>query len=164
MSFFQSSKSRPTPGHRPPDVREGSRQRPDTEDDNDEPIAHRRAGESPDEKDSSSSRESRGRNDDDEHREGPHRDRQSTPRMPGSRAAKMAMQHLLALTGQQPESLSGLTPSEGGWKVTLDVVELERIPRTTDVMASYEIELDEEGELVGYRRLGRYYRNQVDER
>jgi hypothetical protein len=34
---------------------------------------------------------------------------------------------------------------------------------TTDVLASYEVTLDEEGELLGYRRDRRYYRNQTDQ-
>lgn len=86
------------------------------------------------------------------------------PKLPGSRAIRAAKEHLAELTGQMPEAVSGLTATpEGGWKVTLDVVELERIPQTTDVMASYEMELDGQGELVGYRRIRRYYRNQVDE-
>lgn len=89
---------------------------------------------------------------------GPH------PKLPGSKAVRMAKQHLAELTGQVAESVSGLTPTpDGGWKVILDLVELERIPQTTDVMASYELELDAQGELVGYRRISRYYRNQVDE-
>ncbi|MST33242.1 hypothetical protein GHK86_10985 [Acidimicrobiaceae bacterium USS-CC1] len=41
-------------------------------------------------------------------------------------------------------------------------VELERVPATTSVLASYEAELDEEGTLLGYGRLRRYYRNQAD--
>ena len=82
----------------------------------------------------------------------------------GARAIQYARQYLEEVIGQIPESVSGLTRSDGGWKVTLDVVELERVPRSTDVLASYEVELDEDGELIGYHRIGRFYRNQVDER
>ncbi|HXE51959.1 MAG TPA: gas vesicle protein [Tepidisphaeraceae bacterium] len=85
------------------------------------------------------------------------------PKMPGSQAIVRAREYLEALTGKSPEAISGLTPGKQGWKVTLDVVELERIPQTTDVLASYELELDDDGELVNYHRVGRYYRNQVDE-
>jgi hypothetical protein len=163
MSFFQSSKPRPAPAHRPPDERRAALGRRDQEDEDDQ--AEVRNSPEPDEQRPSRAMPARReRDEDDQGGNGSDEPRRSKPRLPGSRAAKMAMQHLQALTGQQPESLSGLTPSGSGWKVALDVVELERIPRSTDVMASYEIELDEEGELVGYRRLGRYYRNQVDER
>lgn len=85
------------------------------------------------------------------------------PKLPGSRAIQIARQHLMELTGQMAESVSGLVACDDGWKVRLDVVELERIPHTTDVLASYELQLDEQGELVGYQRVSRYYRNQVDQ-
>jgi Gas vesicle synthesis protein GvpO len=67
---------------------------------------------------------------------------------------------LAALTGREPESVSGIAPMEEGWQLTVDVIELERIPPSTNVTATYEAELDEQGNLVGYRRMGRYYRNQ----
>jgi hypothetical protein len=47
--------------------------------------------------------------------------------------------------------------------VTVQVVELSRIPNSTDVLGSYAVTLDKEGELVGYRRNRRYHRNQADE-
>lgn len=43
----------------------------------------------------------------------------------------------------------------------METVELERIPRTTDIMASYLVELDERGDLMSYERVQRYYRNQA---
>lgn len=103
--------------------------------------------------------------DDPDRADGGERRGQARPaKFSGAQAVKYARQSIAELTGQIPESVSGLTRSNGGWKVVLDIVELERVPRTTDVLASYEVELDEQGELVGYRRLGRFYRNQVDER
>ena len=93
-----------------------------------------------------------------------HVHKQAPAKFSGAQAVKCARQYIAELTGQIPESMSGLTRTDHGWKVTLDVVELERVPRTTDVLASYEIELDNEGELIGYHRTSRYYRNQVDER
>jgi Gas vesicle synthesis protein GvpO len=67
---------------------------------------------------------------------------------------------LAALTGREPESVSGITPMEEGWQLTVEVIELERVPPSTNITATYEAELDEQGNLVGYRRSGRYYRNQ----
>jgi hypothetical protein len=52
---------------------------------------------------------------------------------------------------------------EGAWQVTVQVVELERIPRSTDVLGAYVVELDGDGELAGYRRRRRYNRSQADE-
>jgi hypothetical protein len=68
------------------------------------------------------------------------------------------------MLGRPVESVMGLEPDDGnGWKVTLEVVELERIPRSTDVLGAYVISLDKGGELTGARRERRYYRNQADE-
>jgi Gas vesicle synthesis protein GvpO len=67
------------------------------------------------------------------------------------------------LTGFPPESVTGLQKDGDNWLVTVDVCELERIPNTTDVMATYMVELDEDGELVGYRRSRRFQRGQANE-
>ena len=48
--------------------------------------------------------------------------------------------------------------------MTVDVLELARIPNTTDVLGTYAVQLDESGTLRGYRRTGRFLRGQVDGR
>ncbi|KUH40003.1 gas vesicle protein [Streptomyces kanasensis] len=68
------------------------------------------------------------------------------------------------LTGQAPESVSSFQRTDDGWRLTVEVVELSRIPDTTSLLASYEVELDEEGELTGYRRVRRYERGKADDR
>jgi hypothetical protein len=69
-----------------------------------------------------------------------------------------------ALLGRPVESVLGVQRDEdGGWLVMVQAVELERIPRSTDVLGAYAVELDEEGDLVGYRRQRRYHRGQPDE-
>jgi len=67
------------------------------------------------------------------------------------------------LLGRPLESVLGVERSDDGWRVTVQVVELERIPRSTDVLGAYAVELDESGELIGYRRRRRYNRSQADE-
>ena len=68
------------------------------------------------------------------------------------------------LTGYDPEAVTGLAwDSEGEqWTVTVDVLELSRIPNTTDVMAAYAVQLDEQGILRGYRRTRRFLRGETD--
>ena len=47
--------------------------------------------------------------------------------------------------------------------VTLEVVELTRIPESTDVLASYEVELDDDGNASrATSAVRRYYRSQAD--
>jgi hypothetical protein len=79
-------------------------------------------------------------------------------------AAQMAMQQVQELTGRQPEGVTSVERSDAGWLVGVEVVEAHRIPNTTDILAVYEAELDESGELVSYRRVDRYPRGRGDER
>jgi Gas vesicle synthesis protein GvpO len=84
-------------------------------------------------------------------------------RISGSSAVEHAITHLTQFTGQPIEGVSSLNRTrDGGWRVVLEALELERIPRTTDILASYAVELDDHGELMGYERIHRYYRNDVD--
>ena len=72
-------------------------------------------------------------------------------------AARAAVQ-LLELTGKESEGVTGLNRDDDGWTVEVEVVEVRRIPNTTDVLAVYEVRTDEHGNLLGYRRLRRYAR------
>jgi hypothetical protein len=42
--------------------------------------------------------------------------------------------------------------------VQVEVLELRRVPNTTDVLAVYEVSVDRDGDLEGYTRLHRYVR------
>ena len=72
--------------------------------------------------------------------------------------AAAAASQLRDLSGKEPEGISGLERTDDGWKVEVEVVELRRIPATTDVIAAYEVTVDADGLLQGYRRLRRYSR------
>jgi hypothetical protein len=53
--------------------------------------------------------------------------------------------------------------TEDGWSVQIEVLELRRVPTTTDLLALYEVRTDGRGELTGYRRLRRYARGAADD-
>lgn len=78
------------------------------------------------------------------------------------RVADRAREFLQELSGADVESVSGLDRTPSGWAVTVEAVEVRRIPESTDVLATYEVELDEDGDLVRYERLRRYARAQSD--
>ena len=67
------------------------------------------------------------------------------------------------LTGFKPESVTGLEWDGQLWQVTVDALELERVPNTTDVIGEYVVQLDESGTLRGYRRTRRFQRSQASE-
>jgi hypothetical protein len=68
------------------------------------------------------------------------------------------------LTGYVPESVSGFQWDGEAWLVTVDVCELRRVPNTTDVMATYVVQLDDRGGLLGYKRERRFQRGAAEER
>ena len=82
----------------------------------------------------------------------------SRPDAKASEVAASAARELLALTGKQVEGVTGLDRNDDGWTVQVEVVEVRRIPDTTDVLALYEVQTDRQGSLEGYRRLRRYAR------
>jgi len=84
----------------------------------------------------------------------------STPILKVGRAA---VEQLAELTGQKVEGLSGVHRNDEGWLVMAEVLELRRIPETTDVLATYEVTLDDDGSVTGYRRVRRYTRSQTEE-
>ena len=77
-------------------------------------------------------------------------------------AAEQAREHLAALLGRPVEAVSGVDRDHGNWIITAQVVELARIPNTTDVLGDYEAILDKKGEVLRYRRTRRYHRGQTD--
>jgi hypothetical protein len=88
----------------------------------------------------------------------------SRTQLPVAQAVRQALDQFAALTGRQPEGASGVRRSgEGGWSVLVEVVELERIPSSTSVMATYRVDVDTQGELMSYERLRRYSRGATDE-
>jgi hypothetical protein len=85
------------------------------------------------------------------------------PRPGPVKVAAAAAQQLLELTGREAEGITGLDRTDEGWTVQVEVVEVRRIPDTTDVLGLYEVETDESGELLGYRRVRRYARGNPTE-
>jgi hypothetical protein len=75
-----------------------------------------------------------------------------------------ALDELEALVGCPAEGVTAIRRVDDGWVAMVDVLELERVPETTDVLASYEVSFDADGQVVGYRRTGRFLRSQVEER
>jgi Gas vesicle synthesis protein GvpO len=73
-----------------------------------------------------------------------------------------ARTQLAELTGMDAENVSSFEQTEDGWSLEIEVLELSRVPDTMSLMASYQVELDPEGQLTGYRRVRRYERGRAD--
>jgi hypothetical protein len=76
-----------------------------------------------------------------------------------------ARQQLSELTGREAENVLGVERGgdEDGWRVTLEMLELSRVPNTMDLLGCYVVRLDDDGDLVEYSRTRRYARGQADE-
>jgi hypothetical protein len=83
---------------------------------------------------------------------------EGSKKLSGSQVAASATRQLLELAGREAESVTGLRKTEDGWQVQVEVVEVRRIPDTTDILALYEIDADSSGQMEGYRRVRRYVR------
>jgi Gas vesicle synthesis protein GvpO len=82
-------------------------------------------------------------------------------RLSANELAEAALATVEELTGHDAESVTGLEWDGEYWQVTVDVLELARVPNTTDVLASYAVQLDEGGTLRGYKRMSRFQRGQL---
>lgn len=72
--------------------------------------------------------------------------------------ARRAVSELADLIGYEVEGIVSLQRSDDGWSVGVQVLETQRIPNTSDVLAEYEVNTDERGQLMGYQRVRRYVR------
>jgi len=70
---------------------------------------------------------------------------------------------MAAITGLPPDTVSRLDPGESGWTIGIDMIEHKSIPRTQDLIASFEVLLDREGRIQRWRRTGRFHRAQGGE-
>lgn len=49
-----------------------------------------------------------------------------------------------------------------GWRVVVEVIERPAIPNTQDILGQYEIDLDDDADVEGYRRIARYRRSDTE--
>jgi hypothetical protein len=77
--------------------------------------------------------------------------------------AVAAARELAQLIGQVPEGIVGVEKHDDGWQVRVEVVESRRIPETTDILAVYEVDVDNDGAVTGYRRTDRYVRGRIQD-
>src|SRR4051812_16573746 len=63
-------------------------------------------------------------------------------RLPAVQVVRQGVDQLREITGRGPDTVSGIEPTEDGWILQVELVELERVPASTSVLATYEAELD----------------------
>lgn len=75
--------------------------------------------------------------------------------------AERAKAEISRITGLDADHVSGVMNDSDGWHVTIDLIELKRIPASTDVLAAYEAVFAPTGTLLSYHRTRRYFRDQM---
>jgi hypothetical protein len=77
-------------------------------------------------------------------------------------AAEAGLEFISELVGREPVGMTSVEATDiDGWVVEFEVVEDRRIPSSADILALYEVEMDANGELLGFRRRRRYLRGQT---
>jgi hypothetical protein len=76
-----------------------------------------------------------------------------------------ARSEMAAVTGRRVETVSGLRRDgdEHTWVVSVEVLEMQRVPNTMDLLASYDVTLSEDGDVLGFERRRRYHRAAADD-
>jgi len=59
---------------------------------------------------------------------------------------------LKKIIGLEPSSVIGTSKDEKGWHVSIEMVEKKSIPDQMDILATYEVLLDENGTLLNFER------------
>lgn len=77
-------------------------------------------------------------------------------------AANAGMRGLADVIGNEVVGATEVSPRHDGWIVAVEVLELQRLPSSADILALYEAELDMDGTLRSYRRVKRYTRGHGD--
>lgn len=87
---------------------------------------------------------------------------ESARRVTAATAARKAKEQIQELVGFTAEQVTGVSRLDQGWLVTVEVLELRRIPETMDLLGVYDVELSRRGDVVGWRRTGRHHRSDME--
>jgi len=69
-----------------------------------------------------------------------------------TKLAERAKNQLAEVTGLKPVTVTGTFKDEQGWHITLDMLEMSRIPTATDVLGDYDVLVDEDGNMMKFER------------
>ena len=64
--------------------------------------------------------------------------------------AERAKRQLAEVTGFKPVAAIGSYRDAKGWHVSVDMLEMARLPDSTDLLGTYEVDLDEAGSMVKF--------------
>ena len=74
-----------------------------------------------------------------------------------------AKEQLARVTGFKPVGVVGVSRDNGGWQLSIDMLEMVRVPDSTDLLGTYLVSLDEKGEIVRFQKRGSHLRGEPQE-
>ncbi len=66
--------------------------------------------------------------------------------------AEGAKEQLAEVTGFSPVAAVGGFKDDEGWHISVDVLEMARLPESTDIIGTYVVTLDPEGNMVKFEK------------
>ena len=66
--------------------------------------------------------------------------------------AERAKQQLAEVTGFRPVAVVGSHKDAEGWHMSVEMLEMARLPESTDLLGTYEVDLDEEGNMAKFEK------------
>jgi hypothetical protein len=78
-------------------------------------------------------------------------------------AADLIGRPLVSVVSVDRDRKKGDDDEEEGWVAAVEILERKSIPDTQDILGRYEISLDADHEITGYRRTHRYRRDDMDQ-
>jgi hypothetical protein len=73
-----------------------------------------------------------------------------------------AKAQLATATNLVPLLVSGADKDADGWRLTVEMIELDRIPEAQGIIGAYDVRVSDEGELVTWHRTGMRRRDETD--
>ncbi len=72
----------------------------------------------------------------------------------------LAKKQLAEVTGLKVEAATGAFKDDQGWHVRLDMLEMTRVPSSTDILGDYEVLLTEDGLMLSFQLKGTRLRSE----
>lgn len=66
---------------------------------------------------------------------------------------EIAREELSKVTGLELSTTLGTAKDERGWRITMEMIEKHSIPDQMDILATYEVILDDNGKIVEFNRM-----------
>ena len=73
-----------------------------------------------------------------------------------------AKAQLATATNLEPLLVSGADKDVDGWRLTVEMIELDRIPEAQGIIGAYDVRVSHEGDIVTWHRTGLRRRDETD--